>query len=87
MEGMKVKYIDEIDLNQKETNETEAEIQETIKEVSKDINEVDETDERVGYSSDYYKWEMANAIKNGNSIALKYAKKNYAEAKVREATK
>ena len=82
-----MKYIEEIDLNQKETNEIEAEIQENIKEVSKDTNEVDETDERVGYSSDYYKWEMANAIKNRNSIALKNATAGYGKAKAREATK
>ena len=82
-----MKYIDEIDLVQKETNETEAEIQENIKEISKEVNENEEADERVGYSSDYYKWEMANAIKNGNLIALKHAKQHYSEAKVREATK
>ena len=87
MGGTKVNNFNEINLNQKEINETETEIQENNKEVSKDINEIEETDERVGYSSDYYKWEMANAIKNRNSIALKNATAGYGKAKAREATK
>lgn len=39
---------------------------------------------KVGYSSDYYQWEMANAIESGNQIAYDYAKRDYAEAKARE---
>lgn len=42
---------------------------------------------RLGYSSEYYKHEMASAIKNGNEIAYKNAEKNYAKALVKERTR
>lgn len=39
---------------------------------------------KLGYDSDYYMWEMANAIESGNQVAYDYAKRDYAEAKARE---
>ena len=38
----------------------------------------------MGYSSGYWKHELECAIANGNEIAAKNAKKNYASALVRE---
>lgn len=41
----------------------------------------------LGYSSNYYKHEMARAIENGNKIAYENARKNYAHALVKEQTR
>ena len=48
---------------------------------------VKEQEQGLGYSSDYYKHEMARAIENGNQIAYENAKRNYANALVREQTR
>lgn len=61
--------------------EVTEEVTETVKETDKDVRENAET---VGYSSDYYKWQMANAIESGNQIAYDYAKRDYAKAKAEE---
>ena len=41
---------------------------------------------RLGYSSKYYEHQMAAALKEGNEIAYKNAKNNWAKAKVKEST-
>lgn len=52
-----------------------------VSETAETTNETQpETGEAVGYSSDHYKWEMAQAIKSGNSVWLEHAKANYANA-------
>lgn len=48
--------------------------------------EMDEGAEKLGYSSSYYEHEMERALANGNEIAYKNAKNNWAKAKVRETT-
>lgn len=72
-----------------EQSEENQEVQETeeVKEVTEEQENQEETEEgkeSLGYSSDYYKHEMARAIKNGNKIAYENAKKNYSHAKTRE---
>lgn len=52
-------------------------------ELEAEQKEMDEG-ERLGYSSDYYKHEMAAAIKNDNKIAYENAKRNYAEKVAKE---
>lgn len=44
-----------------------------------------EADETLGYSSEYYKHRMENAIASGNKIAYENAKRSYAKAVVRES--
>ena len=46
--------------------------------------EAAEGGEAMGYSSEHWKHELKCAIANGNEIAAKNAKKNYASALVRE---
>lgn len=53
-------------------------------ELTEKQEKTDEGQETLGYSSDYYKSEMAKAIKNGNQIAYENAKKHYSSAKVKE---
>ncbi len=43
--------------------------------------------ETLGYSSDYYKHQMASDIKNGNRTAYEHDKKHYSEKLVKESTK
>ena len=49
--------------------------------------EAAEGGEAMGYSSDYYKNEMAKALESGNRIAYDYAKRDWARAKAREETR
>ena len=51
---------------------------------AKETAEQTEGGEAMGYSSGYWKHELECAIANGNEIAAKNAKKNYASALVRE---
>lgn len=55
-------------------------------ELEAEQQEMDEG-ERLGYSSDHYKHEMAAAIKNDNKIAYENAKRNYAEKVAKEQAK
>ena len=43
-------------------------------------------EKKLGYSSSYYEHRMADALEDGNSIAYKNAKRNWAEAKAKEET-
>lgn len=56
-------------------------------EVGENVSETAEGAETVGYSSEYYKHRMAEAIANGNRNAYEIAKKNYGEALAKEKTK
>ncbi len=47
---------------------------------------MDKGAEKLGYSSDHYEWEMAQALEKGNSVAYDNAKRNWAKAKAREET-
>lgn len=48
--------------------------------------EMNEGAKKLGYSSSYYESEMANALNSGNRIAYENARRNWANAKAREAT-
>lgn len=80
-EAFIMKNLSELNVDVQETHENaeNTEVQETPADGK-------EVAEHLGYSSDYYQWEMANAIKSGNQIAYDYAKRNYANAKAREET-
>ena len=41
---------------------------------------------KLGYSSSYYEHEMARALESGNRIAYDNARRNWANAKVKEST-
>ncbi len=84
--------LDEMQENESmEQPEENQEIQETeaVKELPQELENQEqpsEGKESLGYSSEYYKHEMARAIKNDNKIAYEHAKKNYANAKIKEST-
>lgn len=71
-----------------EEQETPENIETTEAVESVEVKETPEDTKKVsgklGYSSEHYQWEMANAIKNNNQIAYDNAKRNYANAKARE---
>ena len=49
--------------------------------------EMAETQEMLGYSSDYYEHKMSSALESGNKIAYEHAKEDWADAKVKEECK
>ena len=67
-----------------ELNVETAENVETVENTENPAAESKKVSGKIGYSSDYYQWEMANAIESGNQVAYDYAKRDYAEAKARE---
>lgn len=58
------------------------------KETEQEAAEQQEMDKgaKMGYSSSYYESRMASALESGNEIAYKNARRNWANAKVKEST-
>lgn len=60
--------------------------QQELTQQAQEAAEQQEGKEAVGYSSDYYQWQMENALEKGNKIAYDSARRNWAKAKAKEAT-
>lgn len=70
-----------------EVVETPSEAGEVEPESGENASEDKESEETVGYSSDYYLHRMGDAISSGNRIAYKNAERNYGQALAKERAK
>ncbi len=70
------------DMSKYELNQEQQELDQRAQEAAEQTEE----QESMGYSSDHYEWEMKTALENGNRIAYDNAKRNWANAKVKEQT-